>query len=158
MELPPPGNRRVSINNPQETSGRVPTTSAGFPTQSSKISLKRSTYAYRPSMMSNRSSGGQSLLPSSILQKTSLNPPGSLQSKPSNVSSVHYADEEGKPLTDKNKDKDKGRGKGKGTGTRLLTVSGHGGGWAEDGRPGVGAGGALGTKKVSAVNPETSLI
>ncbi|XP_021054867.2 C2 calcium-dependent domain-containing protein 6 [Mus pahari] len=123
MELPPPGNRRVSINNPQETSGRVPTTSAGFPTQPSKVSLKRSTYAYRPSMMSNRSSGGQSLLPSSILQqKTSLNPSGFLQSKASNVSSVHYADEEGKPLTDKNKDKDKGKGKGKGTGTRLLTM------------------------------------
>ncbi|XP_052048481.1 cation channel sperm-associated targeting subunit tau-like [Apodemus sylvaticus] len=127
MELPPPGNRRVSINNPQETSGRVPTTPAVYPSQPSKISSissKRSaySYAYRPSIMSNRSSGAQSLLPNPILQKTSLNAPGALQSKASNVSSVRYADEEGKPLTDQDKDKDKGKGKGKGTGTRLLSM------------------------------------
>lgn len=144
MELPPPGNRRVSINNPQETSGRVPTTPAVFPSQPSKISSvssKRPSYpqAYRPSIMSNRSSGAQSLLPSPIPYKGSLSTPGPLQSKPSNVSSVHYADEEGKPLTDKDKDKDKGKGKGKSTGARLLTVSDHGGERAEDGGRGWGA-------------------
>lgn len=146
MELPPPGNRRVSINNPQETSGRVPTTPAVFPTQSSRlssISSKRSanSYAYRPSIMSNRSSGAPSLLPSPSPSpgphKGSLSTPGPLQSKASNISSVRYADEEGKPLQEKDKDQDKGKGKGKGAGTRLLTVSGHGGVWAKDGRPGV---------------------
>lgn len=101
--------------------------------------------------MSNRSLGAQSLLPNPILQKTSLIPPGAQQSRASNISSVRYADEEGKPLSEKDKDKDKG--KGKGAGTRLLTVSGHGGGWAVDGRvgDGDGAGGALGTG-----NPETT--
>lgn len=78
--------------------------------------------------MSNRSMGAQSLLPNPILQKTSLIPPVAQQSRASNISSVRYADEEGKPLSEKDKDKDKG--KGKGAGTRLLTVSGHGGGWA----------------------------
>lgn len=150
MELPPPGHRRVSISNPQETSGRVPTTPAAFPSHPSNISSvssKRSVQSsvYRPSIMSNRSLGTQSLLPNPIIQKSSLNPPGFLQSKTSNVSSVRYADEEGKPLTEKDKDKEKG----KGTGTRLLNVSGHGGGWAKHGRSG-------GTK--SAGNPESSLI
>ncbi|XP_031223454.1 C2 calcium-dependent domain-containing protein 6 isoform X2 [Mastomys coucha] len=125
MELPPPGNRRVSISNPQETSGRVPTTPAVLPNQPSKltsVSMKRSShsYAYRPSIMSNRSLGAQSLLPNPILQKTSLIPPGAQQSRASNISSVRYADEEGKPLPEKDKDKDKG--KGKGAGTRLLTM------------------------------------
>ncbi|XP_032757046.1 C2 calcium-dependent domain-containing protein 6 [Rattus rattus] len=123
MELPPPGHRRVSISNPQETSGRVPTTPAAFPNHPSNISSvssKRSVQSsvYRPSIMSNRSLGPQSLLPNPIIQKSSLNPPGFLQSKSSNVSSVRYADEEGKPLTEKDKDKEKG----KGTGTRLLNM------------------------------------
>uniref|UniRef100_A0A8I6AN64 C2 calcium dependent domain containing 6 n=1 Tax=Rattus norvegicus TaxID=10116 RepID=A0A8I6AN64_RAT len=123
MELPPPGHRRVSISNPQETSGRVPTTPAAFPSHPSNISSvssKRSVQSsvYRPSIMSNRSLGTQSLLPNPIIQKSSLNPPGFLQSKTSNVSSVRYADEEGKPLTEKDKDKEKG----KGTGTRLLNM------------------------------------
>lgn len=142
MELPPPGNRRVSINNPQETSGRVPTTPAVFPTQPnriSSISSKRSahSFAYRPSIMSNRSSGAQSLLPNPIPNKGSLVTPSPLQSKASNISSVRYADEESKQLQEKDKDQDKGKGRGKGAGTRLLTVSGHGGVWATDGRPGV---------------------
>nr|XP_034354348.1 C2 calcium-dependent domain-containing protein 6 [Arvicanthis niloticus] len=125
MELPPPGNRRVSINNPQETSGRVPTTPAVFPTQPSRInsiSSKRSAHAYRPSIMSNRSSGAQSLLPNPVPHKGSLVTPSPLQSKASNISSVRYADEEGKQLQEKDKDQDKGKGRGKGAGTRLLTM------------------------------------
>ncbi|XP_051010488.1 cation channel sperm-associated targeting subunit tau [Acomys russatus] len=132
MELPPtPGTRRVSISNPQETSGSLSVTPAMLPTHPSKLSVDPSKVSafresYRPSFVSSGHSGMRG--PTSILQRSSLNPPEGLQGKESNVSSVHYADEEGKALSAKDKDKDKekskgkSKGKNKGTGNRLLNM------------------------------------
>ncbi|XP_040609480.1 C2 calcium-dependent domain-containing protein 6 [Mesocricetus auratus] len=119
MELPPPGNRRVSISNPQETPR--------------KFSISQGLMRHRPSLASSAGTsrfstpgpGGmqpQSTLPNHILQNSSLSPPDtSMLHRASNVSSMRFADEQGKtpPATEKDKAK---KDKGKSTGTRLLNI------------------------------------
>ncbi|OBS77898.1 hypothetical protein A6R68_19712, partial [Neotoma lepida] len=118
MELPPPGIRRVSISNPQETPRRFSTFPSTTPTHSSLASAGTLKLSTQSSMKS------QSLMPNPILQKSSLGPPEAMPRRGSNVSSVHYADEQGKALSESDKDKEKAKekDKGKGTGSRLLNM------------------------------------
>ncbi|XP_052605498.1 cation channel sperm-associated targeting subunit tau [Peromyscus californicus insignis] len=123
MELPPPpGIRRVSIN-PLEAPRRFSIFPGVMPIRSSLGSFLATAGTSKPSMQS--SLRAPSLIPSPIPQKSSLSPADAMRRRASNVSSVHYANEQGKPPPldeDKEKDKGKGKGKGKGTGTRLLNM------------------------------------
>uniref|UniRef100_A0A8C2MFK8 C2 calcium dependent domain containing 6 n=1 Tax=Cricetulus griseus TaxID=10029 RepID=A0A8C2MFK8_CRIGR len=113
MELPPPGNRRVSISNPQETP--------------QKFSISSGMVRHRPSMVSAGTSRlstlrPQSLQPNPILQRRSLSPSDApMMRRGSNVSSVRYADEEGQTRSATEKDKED-KEKSKSTGTRLLNM------------------------------------
>lgn len=138
MELPPPGNRRVSISNPQETPHRLSTAHGVMPARSSMASSIGSPKphalpdAHKPSIPS--SVPGGSMLPSSIPQKSALFLPDATaqQRRGSTVSSVRYADEQAKQVaSDNEKDKEKkgkSKGKSKKKGAGLLNVSGPSGG------------------------------
>lgn len=152
MELPPPGIRRVSIN-PLEAPRKFSTFAGMVPTRSSlgpSLASAGTSKLFTPSNLR-----APNLMPGPLPQKSSLIPPDAMRRRASNVSSVHYADEQSKPPP-LDADKEKEKGKGKGTGTRLLNVSGaqsrERAGW-QDGRPR----GAPGTAGVGARNPETSL-
>ncbi|XP_051046593.1 cation channel sperm-associated targeting subunit tau [Phodopus roborovskii] len=125
MELPPPGIRRVSISNPQETPRRF-STSPGL--MRHRPSMAPSSITSKPStpITSKRSTPGsvrpQSLLPNPIFQKSSLSPPDPALRRVSNVSSVRYANEQGKPPPVMATDKEKDKNKSKSTGTRLLNI------------------------------------
>lgn len=138
MELPPPGNRRVSISNPQETPHKF-STAHGI--MSARSSMASSTGSSKPHSSSDAhksstpsSVPGGSTLPSSIPQKSALLPPDVplLQHRGSTISSVHYAHEQVKSLaSDKDKDKEKkgkSKSKSKNKGEGLLNVSGPSGG------------------------------
>lgn len=120
MELPPPGIRRVSIN-PLEAPRKFSTFPGMVPTRSSLGSSLASAGTSKLSTQSNLRA--PNLMPGPLPQKSSLSPPDAMRRRASNVSSVHYADEQSKPPP-LDADKEKEKGKGKGTGTRLLNVSG----------------------------------
>ncbi|XP_026644633.1 C2 calcium-dependent domain-containing protein 6 [Microtus ochrogaster] len=132
MELPPPGNRRVSISNPQETPHRLSTAHGVMPARSSMASSIGSPKphalpdAHKSSIPS--SVPGGSMLPSSIPQKSALFLPDATahQRRGSTVSSVRYADEQAKQVaSDKEKDKEKkgkSKGKSKNKGAGLLNM------------------------------------
>nr|XP_015849435.2 C2 calcium-dependent domain-containing protein 6 isoform X3 [Peromyscus maniculatus bairdii] len=118
MELPPPGIRRVSIN-PLEAprkfsifAGMVPTRSSLGPSLASAGTSK---------LFTQSNLRAPNLMPGPLPQKSSLSPPDAMRRRVSNVSSVHYADEQSKPPP-LDADKEKEKGKGKGTGTRLLNM------------------------------------
>ncbi|XP_038171486.1 C2 calcium-dependent domain-containing protein 6 [Arvicola amphibius] len=130
MELPPPGNRRVSISNPQEAPRRFSTAQGTVPSRWSMASAGSTKHHALPDARKSSipsSVPGGSTLPSSIPQKSALLPPDAAgQRRGSTVSSVHYADEQGKQLaTDKEKDtekKGKSKGKSKNKGAGLLNM------------------------------------
>lgn len=136
MELPPPGNRRVSISNPQETPHRLSIAHGMMPARSSMASSIGSPkpHALPDARKSSIPSSvpGRSMLPSSIPQKGALLLPDATpqQRRGSTVSSVHYAYEQAKQeASDKEKDKEKkGKSKSKNKGAGLLNVSGPSGG------------------------------
>ncbi|XP_041502722.1 C2 calcium-dependent domain-containing protein 6-like [Microtus oregoni] len=130
MELPPPGNRRVSISNPQETPHRFSTAHSMMPARSSMVSSIGSPKPHalpdaRKSSIPSSVPGG-SMLPSSMPQKNALLLPDATaqQRRGSTVSSVRYADEQAKQVaSDKEKDKEKkGKSKGKSKGAGLLNM------------------------------------
>lgn len=133
MELPPPGNRRVSISNPQETPHKFPTAHGIMPARSSMASSTGSTKPHS-SADDHKSSISSSVPGGSTPQKSSLLPPDVplQQRRGSTASSVRYADEQVKSLaSDKDKDKEKkgkSKGKSKNKGEGLLNVSGPSGG------------------------------
>ncbi|XP_075812452.1 cation channel sperm-associated targeting subunit tau-like [Microtus pennsylvanicus] len=119
MELPPPGNRRVSISNPQETPHRLSTAHSATPARSSIGSPKPHALpdAHKSSIPS--SVPGGSMPPKSALF---LPDATAQQRRGSTVSSVRYADEQAKQVaSDKEKDKEK-KGKSKSKGAGLLNM------------------------------------
>ncbi|XP_050015112.1 cation channel sperm-associated targeting subunit tau-like [Alexandromys fortis] len=130
MELPPPGNRRVSISNPQETPHRLSIAHGMMPARSSMASSIGSPkpHALPDARKSSIPSSvpGRSMLPSSIPQKGALLLPDATpqQRRGSTVSSVHYAYEQAKQeASDKEKDKEKkGKSKSKNKGAGLMNM------------------------------------
>lgn len=138
MELPPPGNRKVSISNPQKTPHRLSIAHGVMPAH---LSMASSIGSPKPHALPDArkfsipsSVPGGSMLPSSIPQKNALFLPDATaqQRRGSTVSSVRYADEQAKQVaSDNEKDKEKkgkSKGKSKNKGAGLLNVSGPSGG------------------------------